>query len=205
MVKGADPRMKRRMARAVAVMAVVLLVGAGAGDVLAASLWDASAGSMFADRKARQVGDLVTLIIVERSEASQAARTTTAKDADLSIGPGLGVLQGVIPLISAGGSDELTAGGSTTRGSSLTTKMTTRVVEVLPNDILRIEGRQNITVNGEEQEIIVSGLVRVQDISPDNTVLSTYVADASISFKGAGVLGDKQEPGLLTRLFNWLF
>lgn len=181
------------------------LAGLGAGEVLAASLWDAGAGSLFADRKARQVGDLVTLIIVERSEASQAARTTTAKDAEVSIGPGLGVLQGVIPLIAVSGGDELTAGGSTTRGSSLTTKMTTRVVEVLANDILRIEGRQTIVVNGEEQEIVVSGLIRVQDISPDNTILSTYVADASISFKGAGSLGDKQQPGLLTRLFNWLF
>lgn len=187
------------------VIASLLVVGLGVGDALASSLWDGGAGSMFADRKARRVGDLVTLIIVERSEASQAARTTTAKDAEISIGPGLGLLQGVIPLISASGGDELTAGGSTTRGSSLTTKMTTRVVEELPNDILRIEGRQNIVVNGEEQEIIVSGLVRLQDISPDNTVLSTYVADAAISFKGAGALGDKHEPGLLTRLFNWLF
>ena len=107
--------------------------------------------------------------------------------------------------IWASGGDQLTAGGSTTRGSSLTTKMTTRVVEELPNGILKIEGKQNITVNGEEQEIVVSGLIRTQDISPDNTILSTYVADAEISFKGAGVLGDKQEPGLLTRLFNWLF
>lgn len=170
----------------------------------ASSLWDSSSGSMFADRKARKVGDLVTLIIVERSEASQAARTTTAKDGEVSIGPGLGVLN-FMPLIGASGSDSLTAGGTTTRGSSLTTKMTTRVVEELPGDILRIEGRQHIVVNGEEQEIVVSGLIRVQDIAPDNTVLSTYVADASISFKGAGALGDKQEPGLLTRLFNWLF
>ncbi|MFO7319078.1 MAG: flagellar basal body L-ring protein FlgH [Limnochordia bacterium] len=193
--------MKRLMAAA----ALVLVLWAGSLSAAAGSLWDDSAGSMFADRKARNVGDLVTLIIVERSEASQAARTTTAKDGEVSIGPGLGLFQDVIPLISARGGDNLTAGGTTTRGSSLTTKMTTRVVEVLPGDILRIEGRQNIIVNGEEQEIVVSGLVRRQDISRDNTVLSTYVADASISFKGAGVLGDKQEPGLLTRLFNWLF
>lgn len=171
----------------------------------ASSLWDGASDSMFTDRKARGVGDLVTLIIVERSEASQAAKTTTAKDAEVSIGPGLGLLQGVIPMISASGGDSLTAGGSTTRGSSLTTKMTVRVIDVLPNGIFKIEGRQQIVVNGEEQEIIVSGLVRPQDIAPDNTVLSTYVADASISFKGAGSLGDKQEPGLLTRLFNWLF
>jgi len=185
--------------------ALILVLWIGGVDAWGSSLWDESGGSMFADRKARRVGDLVTLIIVERSEASQAARTTTSKDGEVSIGPGLGLLQGVIPLIGASGSDSLTAGGTTTRGSSLTTKMTTRVVEELPGDILRIEGRQQIVVNGEEQEIIVSGLIRVQDIAPDNTVLSTYLADASISFKGAGTLGDKQQPGLLTRIFNWLF
>jgi Flagellar basal body L-ring protein len=194
--------MKRRMGLLGASVLILLMLVAQAQ---AQSLWDSASGSMFTDRKARGVGDLVTLIIVERSEASQAARTTTAKDAELTIGPGVGVLQGVIPLIGATGGDSLTAGGSTTRGSSLTTKMTVRVVEVLPNGIFRIEGRQQIVVNGEEQEIIVSGLVRPQDIAPDNTVLSTYVADAAISFKGAGPLGDKQQPGLLTRLFNWLF
>lgn len=183
----------------------VLLSATAAPAAWAASLWDASSGSLFADHKARRVGDLVTLIIVERTEASQAARTTTAKDGEVSIGPGLGLLQGVVPLISASGRDSLTAGGTTTRGSSLTTKMTARVVEELPGGILRIEGRQQLVVNGEEQEIVVSGLIRIQDIAPDNTVLSTYLADATISFKGSGVLGDKQQPGLLTRLFNWLF
>src|SRR5690606_8511523 len=133
------------------------------------------------------------------------AQTTTAKDGEVSSGPGLGLFQDVIPLISARGGDNLTAGGTTTRGSSLTTKMTTRVVEVLPGDILRIEGRQNIIVNGEEQEIVVSGLVRRQDISRDNTVLSTYVAGCCVSCEGAGVVGDEPEAGLLTRLVDWLF
>ena len=146
----------------------------------------------------------MTLIIVERTEASQAARTTTSKDGEVSIGPGLGFLD-IIPLIQASGGDSLTAGGTTTRGGSLQAKMTTRVVEVLPNGVLKIEGRQTIVLNGEEQEIVVSGLVRTRDIGPDNTVLSTYVADAHIAFKGTGILGDNQRQGILTRLFNWLF
>ncbi len=151
------------------------------------------------------VGDLVTLIIVERSEASQAARTTTAKDAELTIGPGVGVLQGVIPLIGATGGDSLTAGGSTTRGSSLTTKMTVRVVEVLPNGIFRIEGRQQIVVNGEEQEIIVSGLVRPQDIVPTTPSCRPTWPTRRSRLRALGPWAIKQQPGLLTRLFNWLF
>lgn len=184
--------------------AALLCVGVLAGSVHAASLWSQK-GSMFADQKARYVGDLVTIIIAERAQASHSAQTTTSKDGEVSIGPGGGVLNQVIPLISVGGGDSLKAGGSTTRGGSLAAKMTTRVVEELPNGLLRIEGRQNITVNGEVQEIIVTGLVRSKDIASDNTVLSTYVADAEIIFTGNGSLGDKQMPGLLTRLFNWLF
>ena len=179
------------------------LVAGIAAPAASQSLWNDN-WSLFSDLKARQVGDLVTLIIVERTEASQAAKTTTSKDGEISIGPGLGFLD-VIPLIQAGGGDSLTAGGTTTRGGSLQAKMTTRVVEVLPNGVLRIEGRQTIVLNGEEQEIVVSGLVRTRDIGPDNTVLSTYVADAHITFKGTGILGDNQKQGILTRLFDWLF
>jgi len=171
--------------------------------VSATSLWSGG-GSMFADQKARRVGDLLTLIIVERSAATQKAATQVSQDGEVRVGPGLGILASVIPLISASGSDSSSAGGSTTRGGSLEAKMTTKVVEVLDNDVLRIEGRQTIVINDEKQEIVVTGLVRTRDISPDNTVLSTYVADAHITFVGGGSLGVKQKPGLLTRLFDWL-
>lgn len=83
--------------------------------------------------------------------------------------------------------------------------MTARVTEVLPGGNLRIEGRQSIVINGEEQAIVVTGIVRPQDISRDNTVLSTYLADAQIVIEGDGPLGERQSPGLLTRIFQWLF
>lgn len=189
--------------------AVALLVGlcgvsATAG---ATSLWGAegSAASLFTDHKATGVGDLLTIVIVERAEATQSAKTSTGKDASFSIGPGLGILQASIPLVGAGGGDKLASSGVTTRGGTLSAKMTAKVIEVLPNGNLVIEGRQTITLNGENQEIVITGVIRPHDVSPDNTVLSTYVADARIAYKGAGALGDKQQPGILTRLFNWLF
>ncbi len=71
---------------------------------------------------------------------------------------------------------------------------------------MRIEGKQKIMINGEEQEIIISGLVRNRDVAPDNTILSTFVADAEIAFMGTGIVADKNSPpGIITRLFNWLF
>lgn len=193
--------MKRAAAlRMLLTLVLIELVCVSAGAV---SLWNGGP-SLFADRKARAVGDLVTVIIVEKSEAQQRAATTSAQDAKLQLGPGVGWLD-IIPLLQLAGGDKFESGGSTTRGGQLTARMTTQVIEVLPNGNFVIEGSQIIRINGEEQEIRVRGVIRPQDIAPDNTILSTYVADAEITFVGAGSLGEKQTPGLLTRIFNWLF
>jgi len=161
--------------------------------------------SMYADRKARRPGDLVTVIIVEQAQPRQTAGTSTGKDSEVSVGPGGGVLADLIPLLRLGGGDTFAANGATTRGGSLTAKVTTKVVEVYPNNTMRLEGRQKIVINGEEQEIVLTGLVRTEDVASDNTVLSTFVADAEISFVGTGALAEKNKPGLITRVFNWLF
>ena len=150
------------------------------------------------------MGDLVTLIIVERSQASQSTQTSTGKDSSVEFGPGLGVLD-FIPLAKASSKDGWQTGGKNVQGGSLSAKMTTQVVEVLPNGNLVIEGHQSITVNREDQEIIVRGVIRPQDIAPDNSVLSTYVSDASISYQGSGALGGQKKPGILTQILNWIF
>lgn len=200
---------------ALVLRAALSLAGAGAvllgsaGVARGESLWSGSGGglgapSLFADTKARQVGDLVTIIISERAQASQSASTEAGQSSDVRLRPG-GILDGFLPLFEFGESDSDQASGRIRRAGSLQARVTTRVVELLPNGVLRVEGRQTILVNGERQEIVITGLVRSRDISADNTVLSTYVADASISFVGEGPLGDKQRPGLLSRLLNWLF
>ncbi|NLJ75123.1 MAG: flagellar basal body L-ring protein FlgH [Firmicutes bacterium] len=185
-------------------IAVCFVFFSGVG-VYASSLFPLDGQSMFVDQKARDIGDLVTVIIVEQAQARQSANTATGKDSEVAVGPGMGVLADLIPLFKIGGNDSFSAEGSTTRGGSLTAKVTTRVVEVLPNNTMRIEGRQRIVINGEEQEIIISGTVRGKDVSPDNTVLSPLVADAEISFVGTGIVADKNNPGVITRIFNWLF
>lgn len=184
------------------VLILLLSVFQGA---FAQSLYPVDQASMFEDRKARKPGDLVTVIIVERATARQTASTATGKDSEVSVGPGMGVLADLIPLLKLSGGDSFAADGSTTRGGSLNANITTRVVESLPNNTMRIEGRQKIVINGEDQEIVISGLIRGQDVAPDNTILSTFVADAEIAFIGTGVVADKNNPGIITRLFNWLF
>lgn len=172
---------------------------------LAQSLYPTEKASMFEDRKAKRLGDLVTVIITERASASQNASTAAGKDSEVAVGPGMGVLADLIPLLRLSGGDNFNSDGSTTRGGSLTANVTTKVVEILPNDTMRIEGSQKILINGEEQEIILSGLIRSRDVSPNNTISSTFVADAEISFVGTGIVADKNNPGILTRLLNWIF
>lgn len=184
--------------------ATLLAVFVLAGPIGATSLWGNSV-SIYSDVRAQQVGDLVTLIIAEQTRAEQNAQTNTGQESNVNFGPGIGALASFIPELRVGGGDSARAGGSTTRGGSLVARMTTRITEVLPNGNMIIEGYQLIQINGEEQILRVSGIIRPQDIRPDNTVLSTYVADAEFSFLGTGALGEKQEPGLLTRFFNWLF
>lgn len=182
---------------------IILILGPGLARGM--SLYPTDKPSLFEDRKARRPGDLVTVIIAEQAQARQNANTSTDKGSDISVGPGLGVLADLIPLLKLGGGDSFQAAGNTTRGGSLSAKITTRVVESLPNGTLRIEGKQKIVINGEEQEIVLSGFVRSRDVEPDNTVLSNFVADAEISFVGTGVVGRKNNPGIITRIFNWLF
>lgn len=183
-----------------------LVIGAFSPSAHAESLWQKSGGNgLFHDRKGRAVGDLLTVLIVERSQATQNAATQTGKQGSLAIGPGAGLLQEYLPLIKAGGADQMKADGTTSRGGQVTAKVTVAIREVLPNGNLVVEGRQVISVNHEKQEIIVNGIVRPDDIAPDNTVYSTYLAEASIQYTGSGVIGDKQRPGLLQYILGLIF
>lgn len=191
----------RRLAVLVGMIVCVAMMSGAAG---ATSLWGGSV-SLFSDLRAQRVGDLVTLIIVEQSRAEQRATTTLGQESSVSLGPGGGLLHGIIPDVRLSGGDDRQAGGSTVRGGSLEARVTTQVTEILPNGTMVIHGYQMIQVNGEMQLLRVSGLIRPQDIRPDNTVLSTYLANAEIVYQGTGQLAAKQQPGLITRFFNWLF
>jgi flagellar L-ring protein precursor FlgH len=188
--------------KAISIVALILIILLP-GQVSATSLWSGKP-SMFVDQKAKNVGDLVTLIIVETAQASQSAKTSSVADSQVAVGPGGGIIS-FIPEISLGGGDEYAAGGTVVRKGNLTARMTTKVIEILPNGNIVIEGVQTIKINDEDQIIKVKGTIRPKDIASDNTVLSTFLADAEISYIGAGPINADQKPGLLTRIFNWLF
>ncbi|HKM16817.1 MAG TPA: flagellar basal body L-ring protein FlgH, partial [Limnochordia bacterium] len=192
----------RKVAPIMVIIWIVLALAAGAA---ASSLFAPSSGSLFSDYKARQVGDLVTVLIIEQARATQSADTASANDNVLNLGPGGGALADLIPLLRFSHSSQLDGSGTVSRGGSMTAKITTKVVELYDNGTMKIEGGQKIKVNGEEQEIVISGIIRTRDIGPDNTILSSLVADAEIQFTGSGIVADKQERGLITRFFDWLF
>jgi len=181
------------------------------------SIWQASSRSITEDVKAYQRGDIITIVISETSTASKQAATSTERSSSVTAGiPNLLGLEkfGMIKnnldlnnLINASGDSKYAGTGSTSRQDNLTATISAKVTDVLANGNLQIEGRRNVKVNGEDQEIILTGTVRPVDISTNNTVNSIFVADAKISYSGRGVISDRQSPGWLMNILDkiWPF
>jgi flagellar L-ring protein precursor FlgH len=109
-------------------------------------------------------------------------------------------------VIKAGANkNDFSGSGETKRSGSLTTTMAARVMEVLPNGNLAVEGKREIYVNNEKKEILLQGIVRPRDIASDNTIYSTQIADAKIIYTGIGVLAEKQRPGWAARIFDYVW
>src|SRR4030066_1322990 len=177
------------------------------------SLWseERQNGFYFGDLKARNVGDVVTVRIVESARGNKNASTKTEKDSSLStsISAFFGMSSDKLSQASVGAetSEKHDGAGSTSRSSELTAVITAGVIDVMPNGNLVIDGRREVVVNNETQLLSVTGTVRPEDIGPNNTVLSSYIADAKITYTGNGVVSDKQHVGWFVRLLDkiWPF
>jgi flagellar L-ring protein FlgH len=169
--------------------------------------WASPAPSFYSDPIARIVGDILTVQIVENTSATAVANTNTKSqyDAEVSAG-GTGALD-FIPFLSGSGSTkgEHKGDGRTQRQGRLTGTVTVKIVEVFPDGNLRVEGQKSVVINGERQLTILTGVIRPQDIAPDNSIRSDRIADAEISFKGKGVLANTERPGFIARVFDWIF
>jgi len=180
------------------------------------SIWQAASGSMTEDFKARRRGDIVTIVITETASASKAAKTDTSRGSTVNAGipnfmglESLGVLKNnfadLSKLINASVDSSYKGSGSTSRQENLNATITARVIDVLSNGNLQIEGRRNVKVNNEDQEIILEGTIRPRDIAQNNTINSIYVADARISYAGRGIISDRQSPGWLMNVVDKLW
>lgn len=210
--------MKRQM---IAIVGIWMVLGGwtiGGESVQAASIYKTGcqrgSSALFADFKARNVGDIITILIAESSSASETSKVDTQKSHNLDFA--LTHLFGAGNLLFGkedgqeltrakfSGENEFGGQAQTTNSGKLTAQLSATVKEVLPNGNLLIEGRRAIFYNKEKKNIIVSGIIRPQDVTPENTVLSTYVADASITFEGKGEVNNQSQPGILSKLFSWI-
>ena len=184
----------------------LLLLLSTVSALRAESLWQPGVSkSDCADKRATKVGDIVTIIIVESATASSSASTDTKKDSSLKAGPGLGPLLKEIPAFSYSGGDSMKADGSTTRSSKFVAKITATVTKIDESGNLCVEGSRIVQTNKEREQIKLSGVIRKEDIATDNTILSTYIANATITYQGSGPLGSRQKEGIISKIFKILF
>ncbi len=184
------------------------------GSLFAASQED----TLFADSRARRVGDIVVVKLVENTKAQNKAETTADKESgnNYQVNALFGKSKsGFVPLVGLGpqttvgfpalqttSNSDLQATGKTKRENYVTSSLAARVLRVLPGGLLQIEGAREIRVNEETEYMVVRGMIRSKDVDADNSIYSTQIADASIEYYGKGVLADKQKPGWFTRLMD---
>ncbi|EFW29198.1 flagellar L-ring protein FlgH [Selenomonas artemidis F0399] len=192
----------------VGMLAAAFAVGSVAPAVSAESLWKNPSGyptrNVFADHRAMNVGDIVTIIISETTTTSATRSSANEKSGSVSIGAGVGIFD-FLKAASASGSDKFNAKGSASSTNRTIGNVTVTITEITPAGNFILEGTQSIWQNRNEHKITFRGMCRPEDISATNTVLSTRVADATVRFDGKGPLNAKQRQGILTQIFNILF
>jgi flagellar L-ring protein precursor FlgH len=157
--------------------------------------------SLFTDRRARGPGDIVTVLVSEIASVSSSAQTRLGKSESASAN--LMQRDGEIQLAEAGFDSRFAGGGQIERSGTLLARITVRIEAVDAQGNFYISGEQLIAINNEKQRIQLSGLVRPDDISADNTVPSWRVSGTNIELKGRGILSRRASPGWLTRLLSF--
>jgi len=172
------------------------------------TIFGAGSLELFMDLRARDVGDILTIALIERTNASKASSTATAKSAELNTGfpifGGRQPLSSGRPVLNSEFSAERSTNGQADASQSnrLDGNITVTVAERLPNGNLVVRGEKWLTLNQGEELIRFQGVVRPVDIGPDNTIPSYKVADARIVYSGKGTLADSNRAGWLARFFN---
>lgn len=201
---------------ALATLTVLAAAGSltlGTLQVQAQSLWnDETARSMFADKRARAIGDILTILVQENTSSAKENSTKTAKSTGLDAAissflyspaaSGFLTSGGQMPAIKMGSKNTFDGGGQIQNSEKLTARIAVRVVDVLPNGSLVVEGRRQTKISGETTDAVLRGVVRSEDITAGNTVFSYNVADASIQYLSKGPVTDSQRKGWFTKIWD---
>jgi flagellar L-ring protein precursor FlgH len=197
------------------VAAIILTAAILPRPALPQSLWhDDASRSMFADKRATSVGDIITIIVSETSTANKVNKTSTEKKSSLSAAitsflyphslGGFLLHKDKLPALSYNSDLKHDGSGNISDSEEVVAKIAVRIVDVLPNRNLVVEGRRETSFSGERQTIVLRGVVRTDDVASDNTVFSYNVADATIQITGKGTVSDSQNKGWFTRIWDKL-
>lgn len=181
--------------------------------VSADSLWRSKRNderSMFADRVANSIGDILTIAVNEANSVTRSSSKTSASTSSVDYGidsylfPGssFGTHNGEKPSIDFAPQDSFSGEGSFSDANTITARAAVLVVDVLPNGNLVVEGARKIEMSGETQYIVLRGIVRADDINPDNSVMSYDVVNANIEFFSEGDIHNAQKKGWINRLLD---
>ncbi len=182
------------------------------------SLWADTYSARLYDNmyRASKVGDIVTIVVSEEAKGTGTGTTKTKRKSehDASVDTLGGLMQSLTniisnlnpaSLISAKTESKFQGDGSTEREGSLFATITARITKVLSNGNMLVRGEKQIKINAERQVLIVEGLIRPHDIFPNNTISSAAISDARISYSGFGVVAERQRPGWLTRVLDYIW
>jgi flagellar L-ring protein FlgH len=190
--------------------ALLLALSASAG---AQSLWkDETSRSMVSDKRAQSIGDVLTILVQENNTASKDNSTKTSKSASIDASlntilfspaaSGFLTKAGQLPALKTTATHDFDGGGKINNSEQISARIAARVMDVLPNGNLVIEGRRTTSFSGETQEAVLRGVVRMVDVAANNTVYSYNVADATIKYVSSGTVSDNQKKGWFTRLWD---
>jgi len=172
---------------------------------------------LYEDNKASRIGDIITILLVEETNASKSASTSTIKDNNLDVvnptllGSPLSMsIPGLLPMggsnigldSTLSSSKSFSGEGDSSQSNQMSGTVAALITKVLRNGNLVVSGKKRITINSGDEYIHITGIVRPRDISGNNTVYSNRIANAEIAYSGTGIVSDANESGWLTRFFN---
>lgn len=169
------------------------------------------ANSLYSDVTARRVGDIITVTLSENTSATKSAGTATSKASNADVQPITGLGGNAVNIgpqsiqLGVAASNDFTGDASANQSNSLSGAISVTVVDVLPNQNLVIRGEKWLTLNHGNEYIRLTGIIRAADISPENEIMSTKIANARIQYSGTGSFARAQEKGWLTKFFDSSF
>jgi flagellar L-ring protein FlgH len=177
------------------------------------SLWqEGAARNLVADKRATQVGDILSILIQESNTANRQNNTKTSKTSDIDASlqaffysptaSSLLTKKGQLPALKTSAAQSFEGGGQINNTEKITARIAVRVIDVLPNRNLVIEGTRKVSFSGETQDAVLRGVVRAEDVMANNTIYSYHIAEATIKYVSSGTITDNQRKGWFTKIWE---